>query len=69
MPMGAGMPGVPMTLPKGVDINEVQNGFTVLLRGGRAEKSFSYKHNIHIAKSVDEVLELVKNHMLEGSEA
>jgi len=49
--------------PKGVEVFEVNNGFTVSLKGGEGDKSPPFGHNLHIAYTVDEVISLVKGHL------
>lgn len=53
----------PFESPKRVEINSVSNGFTVALMGGKVEKSLPFRHNLHIAQTVEQVIGLVKGHL------
>jgi len=53
----------PTELPKRVEINQVTNGFTVSLMGGKQEKAVPFRHNLHIANTLDEIVDLVRGHL------
>ncbi len=48
--------------PKSIEINEVNNGFTVVLRGGIDEPRIN--RNLSIANNIEEALEIAKSHLV-----
>ena len=49
--------------PRRIEINEVNNGYTISLIGGKVEKSIPFRHNIHVSNSIEEVVALVQKHL------
>ena len=51
-------------LPKSVYIQEVVNGFTVSLRGGKQEKGLvPFRNKLYVASTMKEAIELVEKHL------
>lgn len=60
--MGVSMQA-PFETPKRIEINKVDNGFTVALMGGKTEKSLPFRHNLHIAQTVEQVVDRINSHL------
>ena len=54
--------GTPVVRLRTVDIQEVCNGFTVNIRGGKAVDN-SYNRSVNVASTVEEAIEIAKNHL------
>jgi hypothetical protein len=49
--------------PKRVEVNQVSNGFTVALVGGKVEKPLPFRNNLYIAQTVEQVVGLIGGHL------